>query len=78
MMQMFKDIFHCVRPGRCDFVGADNIKFLAVLVPSQHDRVDFSLAYEGDMSGLITIHASLFAGTLVFFKMKATLRLHHE
>ena len=74
MVQMVKEILQCVQPGRHDLASADNIKFLAVLNPAEHDQIHVMLNYVVNPSGFINVQASLFAGTVTFLKMKATFK----
>lgn len=74
MLQIVKEIFQCVHPGRYDLISGDNIKFLALLDPREHSQIHVLLKYEESPSGPITFQASLSDGPLTFLKMKATLR----
>ena len=49
------------------------MKFLAVINPDQNHEVDVSITYTDD-NGAVNVNASLFAGTVTFFKLKAELK----
>jgi 3-hydroxyacyl-[acyl-carrier-protein] dehydratase len=44
-----------------------------VINPDHNQEVDVSITYSED-SGMFTVNASLFAGTVTFFKLKAALK----
>lgn len=73
MIQMIKELVMLQTSRKLKMVEADNIKFLSVLDPTQNNEVEADIAYNDD-DGLITLNASLFCGSVIFFKFKATLR----
>jgi 3-hydroxyacyl-[acyl-carrier-protein] dehydratase len=52
---------------------ADNIKFLTVINPRQNTDIDVGIAYTGE-AGNFAVAATLFSGSVTFFKLKATLK----
>ena len=54
--------------------AADSIKFLTVINPVENDEVQADIDFEEANNGGVRISATLFAGELIFFKLKATLQ----
>ena len=52
---------------------ADNMKFLSVINPEQTNEVDVVINFT-ENDGKFSINATLFAGPVTFFKLKATLQ----
>ena len=73
MMQIIREIMEVTTERSLMIVGADNMKFLSVINPDQNREVDVSITYSED-SGSFNVNASLFAGTITFFKLKAALK----
>ena len=73
MMQIIREIMEVTTERSLMIVGADNMKFLSVINPDQNPEVDVSITYSED-SGTFNVNASLFAGTVTFFKLKAALK----
>lgn len=73
MMQIIREIMEVTTDKPLSIAGADNIKFLAVINPDQNTEVDVSITYTDD-GGTFNLNASLFAGTVTFFKLKAALK----
>jgi len=73
MMQIIREIMEVTSERSLSIAGAENMKFLAVINPDQNHEVDVSITYTDD-SGAINVNASLFAGTVTFFKLKAALK----
>jgi 3-hydroxyacyl-[acyl-carrier-protein] dehydratase len=72
MLQMVKEIME-VNVGRELMIrAADNMKFLSVINPDQNSQVEALVNYTQEADRL-SINATLFAGTVTFFKLKATL-----
>ena len=73
MMQIIREIMEVTAERSLLIAGAENMKFLAVINPEQNQEVDVSITYtHGD--GIFNVNASLFAGTVTFFKLKAALK----
>ena len=75
MMQMVKEILESVEGKRLLIDEAPNIKLLSVLNPNENNVVDSSISIDervGDNQ--LKISATITNGSVVFFKMKATLR----
>ena len=73
MMQIIREIMEVTTERSLMIVGADNMKFLSVIDPDQNQEVDVSITYT-ENSGSFIVNASLFAGTVTFFKLKAALK----
>ena|SRR5688572_18854494 len=73
MMQIIREIMEVTTERSLMIVSADNMKFLSVINPDHNQEVDVSITYSQD-SGTFTVNASLFAGTVTFFKLKAALK----
>jgi 3-hydroxyacyl-[acyl-carrier-protein] dehydratase len=73
MMQIIREIMEVATEKSLMITGADNMKFLSVINPDQNPEVDVSITYSED-SGTFNVNASLFAGTVTFFKLKAALK----
>ena len=73
MMQIIREIMEVTTEKSLMIVSADNTKFLSVINPDHNQEVDVSITYSED-SGTFIVNASLFAGTVTFFKLKAALK----
>lgn len=72
MMQSIKELLERQVGKKLALVEADNMKFLSVIDPRENKRIQAKILYTKD-TGHISVSASLFAGTVTFFKLKATL-----
>lgn len=72
MLQIVREIMEVVSGKELKIAGADNMKFLSVINPEQNDMVDVLVNFTEE-TGKFSISATLFAGTVTFFKLKATL-----
>jgi 3-hydroxyacyl-[acyl-carrier-protein] dehydratase len=73
MMQIIREIMEVTTEKPLSIAGAENMKFLSVINPEQNHEVDVSVTYTND-GGTFNVNASLFAGTVTFFKLKAALK----
>ncbi|WP_276369843.1 hydroxymyristoyl-ACP dehydratase [Chryseolinea sp. H1M3-3] len=73
MLQMVREVMEVNTGKELNLKEADNMKFLSVINPEQHNEVDVSIHYTED-GGKFSINATLFAGTVTFFKLKAMLQ----
>jgi 3-hydroxyacyl-[acyl-carrier-protein] dehydratase len=73
MMQMIKEILEKHLNRQLMIRAGDNLKFLSVINPLEHNELQADIQYEDDAAGGVKINASLFTGAITFFKMKATL-----
>jgi len=73
MMQIIREIMEVTTNKALSLIGADNIKFLSVINPDHNTEVDVTITYVED-TPKIMVNATLFAGTITFFKLKATLK----
>ena len=73
MLQMVREIMEVHFGRSLNITSSDNMKFLSVINPDQIEEVDAAINY-AEENDIITINATLFAGTTTFFKLKATLQ----
>jgi 3-hydroxyacyl-[acyl-carrier-protein] dehydratase len=73
MMQIIREIMEVSTSKSLRLTGADNMKFLSVINPDQHAEVDVAIMYT-ESYPQIMVNATLFAGSITFFKLKATLK----
>jgi len=74
MMEIIREIIEqqVGRSFRID--SADSIKFLTVINPAENDEVQADIDVEEGDDRSLRINATLFAGELIFFKLKGLLR----
>ena len=73
MMQIIREIMEVIKAKPMRITEADNMKFLATINPEKNGIVDVHIDYTEDLD-FLRINASMFSGTVVFFKIKATLK----
>jgi 3-hydroxyacyl-[acyl-carrier-protein] dehydratase len=73
MLQIVRELMEVISGKVLKITEADNMKFLSVINPEQNNEVEVSINYTED-AGKFSINATLFAGTITFFKLKATLQ----
>jgi 3-hydroxyacyl-[acyl-carrier-protein] dehydratase len=77
MLQMIRELME-VQTGKKLFIAeADSIKFLNVINPSDHTEIEAAINYSPQGHN-VTIQATLFAGTITFFKLKAILKISDD
>ncbi|MBA4055587.1 MAG: 3-hydroxyacyl-ACP dehydratase [Marivirga sp.] len=74
MMQIIREIMEVSIHKSLSLTGADNMKFLSVINPDQNTEVEVAITYIEDAPHIM-VNATLFAGTVTFFKLKATLKI---
>ena len=74
MLQIVRELMEVNISKELSITTADNMKFLSVINPLENSEVDVSITY-AEEGGKYTINATLFAGTITFFKLKATLQI---
>ncbi len=74
MMQIIREIMEVTTSKSLNLVAADNMKFLSVINPDQNNEVDVSVLYTKEGDDRFHVNATMFAGTVTFFKLKATLK----
>jgi len=74
MMQIILEIMELNTRKRVDLVAADTIKFLSLIDPVRNPEIEVSITYYEE-NGQFLITANLFADTVTFFKLKATLKI---
>lgn len=73
MLQMVREVAEAFLARPMRIPEADSIKFLSVMDPRQHARVQLTLSLQKDGDGYAA-QASLFAGSVIFFKFKGRLQ----
>ncbi|MBT1699711.1 3-hydroxyacyl-ACP dehydratase [Fulvivirgaceae bacterium PWU4] len=73
MMQIVKALVERQTKRNLRLATAENMKFLSVIDPRQHQEVEASVSFS-ENNGVISLNASLFSGSVTFFKLKATLQ----
>ncbi|HEX6224441.1 MAG TPA: hypothetical protein VFZ52_08525 [Chryseolinea sp.] len=73
MLQMVREIMEVNTERELKITEADNMKFLSVINPEQNTDVEVTINYTEEL-GKFSVNATLFAGTVTFFKLKATLQ----
>ena len=73
MLQIVREIMQVNANTALKITEADNMKFLSVINPEQNTDVEVTINYTED-AGKFLINATLFAATVTFFKLKATLQ----
>lgn len=74
MMQAVKELAERQTGKKLSLVEADNMKFLSVLDPRVNSVIDATINVN-ESSGKYVVNATLFAGTVTFFKLKAVLNI---
>lgn len=73
MMQIVKELVERQTKRNLRLTEAENMKFLSVIDPRQHPEVEAGVSFS-ENNGVISLNASLFSGSVIFFKLKATLQ----
>jgi len=74
MMQIVLEVMEVSTGKRVSLVAADTMKFLSGINPEQNKEIDVVINYTED-AGMLLISANLFEGPVIFFKLKATLKI---
>jgi 3-hydroxyacyl-[acyl-carrier-protein] dehydratase len=72
MLQIVREIMEDHVGMELSIKEADNMKFLSVINPEHNNEIEVLINHSHD-AGKFLINATLFAGTVTFFKLKATL-----
>jgi 3-hydroxyacyl-[acyl-carrier-protein] dehydratase len=72
MMQVIKELVEVETNRNLRLAAAANMKFLSIIDPEENNQLDAEVTYD-DKDGHLGINASLFAGAVTFFKLKAIL-----
>jgi 3-hydroxyacyl-[acyl-carrier-protein] dehydratase len=70
MMQMLKEIIETVTGKKTDLVKSQEMKFLAIIDPSQNNNISATLKYAIDDNQNMVVSAVLFKDELTHFKFK--------
>jgi 3-hydroxyacyl-[acyl-carrier-protein] dehydratase len=71
MVQMIKELLEIQMDTRLQLRHADSIKFLSIVDPDRDQMVEASVSW-AEENGMFSVNASLFSGSVTFFKLKAT------
>ncbi len=74
MLQLVRELLEQSEKKKLRIQSAANIKFLAVIDPTINQSVNASILIERQEDEELKITASLFAGEVTFFKLKAALK----
>lgn len=74
MMQLVKELLESADQKKYQIETAGNMKFLNVIDPTVNDHINASILIEQRNEQGLKINASLFAGEVTFFKLKASLK----
>lgn len=74
MMQLIKELIESADQKKYTFSTADNMKFLNIIDPGKDDHINASILMEQRNEQGMKISATLFAGDITFFKLKASLK----
>ena len=72
MVQIILEILGSVTGKPVRMVAADTIKFLAIINPHENKEVEVNIQYTSESEKFL-VTASLFAGPVIFFKLKAAI-----
>jgi 3-hydroxyacyl-[acyl-carrier-protein] dehydratase len=75
MMQMVRELVEVDRKKKFRVTEADQMKFLSIIDPTRNDRVEASITLQ-EKDNALAVTASLAAGTITYFKLKAILQAH--
>lgn len=73
MMEMVKELVEHHYSRKLILRTGNNLKFLSVINPTEHTKIQVDIRCEESTDGIININATLFAEAVTFFKIKATL-----
>lgn len=73
MMQIITELMELRTKRNLRIKEAQNMKFLSVIDPVQNNIIEASVSFIEDNS-YVLVDASLFAGSVIFFKLKAILQ----
>lgn len=74
MMQIVKEVVELGQSRKYNLTSARNIKFLTVINPMEHNQIDVLVNYYENDVGSVIVNASMFSGSILFFKLNATLQ----
>lgn len=70
MMQMVKEIMEQVTGKKTDLIKSSEMKFLAIIDPSQNNNISATVKYTLDDNQNMVVSATLFKDELIHFKFK--------
>mgnify|MGYP006353710843 CR=1 FL=1 len=74
MLQIIKEMIENSTGGKFILRSAESIKFLTVINPEVQNEVEARIQFRKDEIENLHVDASLFSGTLVFFKFNGTFK----
>lgn len=69
MMQMIQEILETVLNKKITLAGAENLKFLALIDPSETNLINAEIKYSLTDDGKVKVTAALVNETVTYFKM---------
>lgn len=72
MMQIVREVTALAVARKLRIATGDNLKFMAVINPDEQKEVSLTVTYRAEGS-VYHVNATLYAGTVTFFKFKGTL-----
>jgi 3-hydroxyacyl-[acyl-carrier-protein] dehydratase len=75
MMQIIREIMEVTSGKDLRLTAADTMKFLSVINPDQNSEVEVAINY-AEFPDHYVVSATLFASTITFFKLKATMTIN--
>lgn len=73
MLQIVRELMEVNSGKELKIAQAENMKFLSVINPEFNNEVDLVINFT-EVEGKFSINATIFAGTVTFFKLKASLQ----
>ena len=73
MLQMVREVMELNTGSKLNVAGADVMKFLTIINPVENNVVDLRVTYT-ETGQELSINATLFSGTVTYFKLTSTLR----
>jgi 3-hydroxyacyl-[acyl-carrier-protein] dehydratase len=70
MIQILREIMEVEVAHKLRISLGDNLKFLSIINPAEHNEVEVLISFTGN--GTLNIIATLQAGAVIFFKFKGT------
>lgn len=71
MIQMLREIMEIEVGHKLRITFGDNLKFLSIINPDEHNEVEAQITYSSSGAAL-SLNASLVSGPVTFFKFKGT------
>ena len=70
MLQIIKECLEGAGQQRIQLTKSHNIKFLTMLIPTEHEVIDVRINFESSENGILVSEATMLAGAVRFIKMQ--------